>query len=253
MEGLRFLGHGPHDTPSIAERNTLCIARHANCVAMMRTPGDRLRELREAKGYQTAKEAAEAFGWNEVTYRAHENGTRTITFPVARKYAQAYAVRPGYILTGESNNNSAPHVNLVANVPLVGTVSAGVFREAEGLVSEGVLVPAVPRPDVPASAQYAVKVDGPSVNQKIPDGAYAIVAKLESFPGGPSHGTLVHVVREKAGLYEHTIKELRYTREGVRLAPVSSDPRFQGLLDPEDDEDAIVRIEGVVIGKYEPL
>jgi hypothetical protein len=222
------------------------------CRAMTKTPGDRLKELRISKGFETAKDAAEAFGWSEVTYRAHESGGRNITLAAARKYALAFRSTPNHILGLAGGNSQA--VNHVASVPLVAKVSAGAFRFDEGLDIEGVQVPTVPRADVPAGVQYAVQIDGPSVNLKIPDGAFAICAPYDKFPGGPQHGQLVHVVRERAGLHEHTIKEIRYTRKGTVLMPCSSDPRFQEEIDLSAPElDTIVRIQGVVIGSYQPL
>jgi len=221
---------------------------------MNRTAGDRLKRLREAKGFETAKDAADAFGWNEVTYRSHENGTRNIPYGAAQRYALAYGVKPQMILAGENGEATVEVVNHVIKVPLVGTVSAGVFREGNALEDMEILVPAVPRPDIPASAQYCLKVEGPSVNLRIADGAFAICARYDRYPGGPQHGQLVHVVRERSGLVEHTIKELRYSRKGSFLMPCSDDPRYQEpvMLD-SSDSDEVVRIEGVVIGKFEPM
>lgn len=224
---------------------------------MNKTPADRLKELRVKRNFETAKAAADAYGWNEVTYRAHENGGRNIPIHTARKYALAYGSSAQYILgigsqSADQKDGTAPQL---VSVRVVGKASAGAFRFEEALDSyRGFDVPAVPRPDIPAGVQYAVEVDGPSVNLKIPDGAYAICAPLDKFPGGPKHGQLVHVVRERAGLYEHTIKELQYTPEGRRLVPCSSDPRFQEpLAIGELNGDDVVRIQGVVIGAYTPF
>ena len=221
---------------------------------MSDSPADRLKSLR-LKRFETAKEAAEAFGWNEVTYRSHESGGRGIPLATARKYASAFGSTPGYIL-GISTvaGGNSPVVNSVTLVPLVAKASAGAFRIDEGLEIEGVEVPAVPRADVPASVQYAVIIDGPSVNLRIPDGAFAICAPYDRFPGGAKHGQLVHVVRERAGLHEHTIKQIQYTRDGVLLMPCSSDPRYQeavALASTEDD--TTVRIVGIVIGSFQPF
>jgi DNA-binding XRE family transcriptional regulator len=219
---------------------------------MMKTPGDRLKELRQ-KRFDTAQQAAEAYGWNVVTYRSHESGMRNIPIPTARKYAAAFGTTAAHIL-GMNNGGNSDGVNPVNLVPLVAKASAGAFRYDEGLEAEGVLVPAVPRADISAGVQYAVQVDGPSVNLRIPDGAFAICAPYDKYPGGPTHGQLVHVVRERAGLHEHTIKEIRYTKSGTILMPCSSDPRFQEAIDlaaPEDD--ATVRIHGVVIGSFQPM
>jgi SOS-response transcriptional repressor LexA len=220
---------------------------------MKDTPADRLKKLRIKKGFATAKDAAEAFGWTEVTYRSHENGTRGVTLSAARKYATAFGTSPGYILS-EGGLGNSPIVNLLTNVTVAGAVSAGTFRYDEETEQEATQVPAVPRSDIPASAQYALKVDGPSVNKRIGDGAYAICARFDSYPGGAQHGQLVHVIRERAGLHEHTIKELRYTQDGAMLYPVSTDPRYQkpvALASGDDGE--IVRIEGVVIGAFQPI
>lgn len=222
-------------------------------LSMSDSPADRLRKLR-AKKYETAKEAADAFGWNEVTYRAHENGGRTITLPAARKYASALGSTASFILGLGGNPEQGPIVNQIVHVPLVGRISAGVFRYEEGLFHEGILVPAIPKPGVAAASQYAVIIDGPSVNLRIPDGMYAICAPYEEYPGGAQHGQLVHVVRERAGLFEHTIKEIHYSRSGITLAPASNDPRYQDTIVLNDTGDVDnVTIKGVVIGAYQPF
>jgi SOS-response transcriptional repressor LexA len=224
----------------------------------MKNAGDRLRALRVKRGFSTASDAAKAYGWNEHTYKSHENGIRGIRPDAARKYASAFGSTPAHILgIGPENgngtvSNTLNHVNVA---PLVARVSAGVFRYDEGLEEGAIIqVPVVPRKDIPAQLQYAVLVDGPSVNLRIADGAYAICAPYESYPGGAQHGQLVHVVRERSGLHEHTIKELRFTREGLTLAPCSSDPRYQEpIVLATGEAEELVRIQGVVIGMYQPL
>lgn len=224
---------------------------------MILKPHELLKELRIKKGFATAADAARAYGWAPTTYQAHENGSRGIKRDAAARYAKAFGSTAAYIL-GLNEDSVGPEalqpVSQVINVPVVARASAGTFRFDEGLEDGEILVPAVPHKGVPAEAQYSVIVDGPSVNLRIPDGAFAICAFYDKYPGGPQHGQLVHVVRERAGLHEHTIKELRYTREGIILMPCSSDPRYQEqvvLATGEDNE--LVRIQGVVIGSYQPL
>lgn len=220
----------------------------------MKDASDRLRQIRLKKGFDSPSEAARAFGWNEHTYKSHENGIRGIRIDAARKYAAAFGSTAAFILTGTNGGEPEPSVNQVIEVPLLGTVSAGLFREGDALEYMESLVPAVPRHDIPASAQYCLRVDGQSVNLRIPDGAFAICAYFDRFPGGPHHGQLVHVVREVSGLVENTIKELRYDDKGAFLMPVSSDPAHQQPIRLNgDSEDATIRIAGVVIGKFEPI
>lgn len=220
---------------------------------MNRSPSERLKAARE-KRYETATDAAKAHGWNVVTYRSHESGTRNYGLSTARIYAQAFGTTAAKLL-GLSNHNGvdASVFHSVTYVPLVAVASAGAFRVDEG-IREGVQVPAVPHASVAAEVQYAILVDGPSVNKRIADGAFAICAPYDHYPGGPKHGQLVHVVRERAGLHEHTIKELHYTRKGPVLMPCSTDPKYQeqiALDAPEDD--VTVRLQGVVIGVFQVL
>ena len=55
----------------------------------MEAPHDRLRHLREAAGYATAADFARAHGFEEGTYRSHENGSRGVRFRAAMTYATA--------------------------------------------------------------------------------------------------------------------------------------------------------------------
>jgi hypothetical protein len=48
--------------------------------------GSRLRTIRMAAGYPSARSAALDAGWPESTYRAHEGGTRTIDPRDAARY-----------------------------------------------------------------------------------------------------------------------------------------------------------------------
>lgn len=218
-------------------------------------PNDRLKELRLRKGFERAADAARAYGWPVTTYQAHENGSRGLKLDAAHRYARAFGSTAAYILTGANPVQSVSQtINQVALVNVVAKASAGAFRYDEGLEVEGFQVPAVPRGGVPPEVQYAVQIDGSSVNLRIPDGAFAICAPLERVPGGAKHGQLVHVVRERAGLYEHTIKEIHYTREGALLMPCSNDPRHQDAVKLDAPEDGTtVEIRGVVIGAFQPF
>jgi DNA-binding XRE family transcriptional regulator len=62
---------------------------------------DRLTQARSKAGYETATDAANAFGWNPVTYRAHEAGDRGLKPDVAKRYARAFKVSVAWLTTGE--------------------------------------------------------------------------------------------------------------------------------------------------------
>lgn len=135
-------------------------------------------------------------------------------------------------------------------VPVVGTAAAGVFSEGQSFVSEEITVPSVSRKDIPNSAQYALLVSGESINNKIADGAFAICVPLDQYPGGAQHGDLVHVVRERSGLQEHTIKEIRFTKNGTEVHPTSDHPDHQEVIIINGDLDTVIMVRGVVIGAF---
>jgi DNA-binding XRE family transcriptional regulator len=226
-------------------------------IGFMSDAADRLRALRIKKGFSNPIDAARAYGWNEHTYKAHENGLRGIRIDAARKYAAAFGSTPAHILGIGSGNGQVAEkhpVNHVVQVPVIARVSAGTFRYDEPIEYEGEAVPAVLRSDLGSASQYSVIIDGPSVNKRIPDGAFAICVPLNEFPGGAQHGQLVHVVRERAGLFENTIKELRYGSSGTTLVPVSTDPRYQEPVQLSTGDDGeIVRILGIVVGAFIPV
>ncbi len=221
-----------------------------------KTPGERLKDLRIKRGYGSARDVCRAFGWNEATYRGHENGFRGMRVDAAQRYARALGSSAAFILTGQEDGRANSPIGAITQVPVVGIVSAGAFRLADEIEVPIIRVPAVSRPDIPDKVQYSVIVQGESVNKRIANGAFAICAPLEYYPGGLQHGQLVHVVRERAGLFEHTIKEMQFTRDGMMLAPTSSDPQFQApikLNEGAPEDDITVSVQGVVIGAFQPI
>lgn len=73
----------------------------------MREPHERLRLIRQLRGFDTASEAARRFGWNENTYKSAENGTRELSKKTAKAYAVAYKVPLGWLLFGEGSYDGA--------------------------------------------------------------------------------------------------------------------------------------------------
>ena len=63
----------------------------------------RLRQAREAAGFGSAQEAASRFGWTYATYAGHENGHRGIRLEALQKYARAFKVDMGWLLSGRSS------------------------------------------------------------------------------------------------------------------------------------------------------
>jgi hypothetical protein len=71
--------------------------------AMKDTPGQRLQWARRRKGYNRPADAAKAYGWNENTYKSHENDMRGLRQKPAARYGRALGVPAGWLLTGEGD------------------------------------------------------------------------------------------------------------------------------------------------------
>lgn len=68
----------------------------------MKTPAERLRQARERRGYRSAAAFARAVDVPEVTYRAYENGNRSIQMDAAMEFARLLEVDWTWIVTGEN-------------------------------------------------------------------------------------------------------------------------------------------------------
>lgn len=123
-------------------------------------PCERLKAAREQAGYETAADAARAFGWQTVTYRHHENGTRGFKRDAAIQYARALRVSPEWILFGRGGPEKS-------GVPLVGYIGAG--AEVYAFDDGGALDRIEPPPGVGPDA-VAVKVRGDSMWPRYSDG-----------------------------------------------------------------------------------
>lgn len=86
----------------------------------MRTSAERLQWARKRAGYETATEAARAFGWTVSTYLGHENGDRNPSRAASKRYGTAFKVRWEWLLEGEGQ----PSLRGL-KAPVLGYVGAG--------------------------------------------------------------------------------------------------------------------------------
>lgn len=90
-----------------ASQNDKCQMHHGGAYALdMSEMSDRLRAAREAAGYSTAKEAAEAMGAAFSTYIQHENGIRNFPGDRAKRYARFFRTTPEWLLYGRGKGES---------------------------------------------------------------------------------------------------------------------------------------------------
>lgn len=100
--------------------------------------GKRLAAVRTAAGFNSARSAALECGWAESTYRAHENGTRTIGRNDADRYLVAFqrlgakGYSGAWILYGTGDEPEESLDEMVRNAPVA--VRKELYRTARELL-----------------------------------------------------------------------------------------------------------------------
>jgi phage repressor protein C with HTH and peptisase S24 domain len=77
---------------------------------------DRLKEARIKAGFETATDAAEAFGWKPPTYMAHENGSRGVPRQKLETYARAFKVPLLWLLTGQGPQETPNYAGIIGKI-----------------------------------------------------------------------------------------------------------------------------------------
>lgn len=221
----------------------------------MSNPAERLRRARIAKGYATAADAARAFGWPEVTYQAHGNGTRGIRPDVADKYARALGTTAAELL-----GIRGQVVDHIDEVGVVAHAQVGVWRDKllDGKQPAsrhlGIAVPRVASGC--AVVKFAVEIRDRSVDRLLPEGTFAICLPVTGIDDTKlTIGALVFVERERGGLIEYTVRRVSAkTADHVCVSCYSTDPRFSDVLHvPARREGELITIRWRVGANYAPL
>lgn len=197
----------------------------ARATATTLAQGKRLAEFRLAANYRSAREAALDNHWPESTYRAHENGTRTIGQDDAERYATRFRYRSGLkdisaqaILFG--TKGSPPLAPDVLQVPLLSWVSAGKMADPQSQIPMDD-VPLLAFADLGRGDFFALRVVGDSMDRISPDGSIIVVNKTDRqlVAGKP------YVFSQRG---EATFKVWR--PEPPRLAPFSINPMHEPIF-----------------------
>jgi transcriptional regulator with XRE-family HTH domain len=142
-------------------------------------------------------------------------------------------------------------------------VRAGLWQEVEfEEPPERNGYPAVPHPRYAEWPQWLERVEGDSVNLKVPEGHYIHVVDALEMGYKPKTGDWVVVERhrDQGAIRERTIKQVEVVpgvpRPLVRLWPRSSNPKWSEPIDLQDGarpgEEVEARIVGLVVGAYDP-
>lgn len=167
-----------------------------------------------------------------------------------QKIAEAVRREPP---TGSANQALSRAIGL-PTVKVKGTAAAGMWKDVSIIAEDYYVheeIPVVENPRYAGYEQYALLVEGPSMNRKIADGEYAICVSWGALGIDPKDGQLVHVERNRGGLQEVTIKMVKIVNGRIQLWPDSDDPHFQTPLEiSHEDEDTEVALRGLVIGTF---
>lgn len=211
-----------------------------------------IREICDDLGI-TPTELARRAGVDSATltrFMNNPNYKPNLSDTTLQKIAEAVR-RP---LPSEGVFTSLPRPNDLHRVKVAGTAAAGLWKDVSIIPDDYYVheeIPVIENSRYAGYEQYALLVEGNSINRKIRDGEYAICVAWAAFGGDPKEGQYVHVERNRGGLQEVTIKKVRVVDGRIGLWPDSDDPRFQEALEvSHDDEDTEVRIRGLVIGSF---
>lgn len=221
-------------------------------------PAKRLEQARIARGFKEAKAAATYFGWKYDSYAQHENGTRGIT-RAASRYAKAYRVSEGWLLTGEGagpkgaveGEELVPVSTPIGSVKVSGKVAANSWMSVEDMdfgYEDEEFVPSVG--GYPVEWQFALKIEGNCLNKIAAHGDRLVCLNIIMARVDISADDLVIVERSRfeGQMIERTAKRVRMTSNGYELWPESNDPAHQEpIILNEKNIGESIRIIGKVL------
>lgn len=213
-----------------------------------------LQEIMDHEGI-TVTEVSRRAGVNHSTLTRFMNNPQykpNLSATTIQKIASAFS-RPMPSPAG-GNTASLPAVNPTSTVKVLGAAAAGMWKDVSLLADEFLAheeIPVIADHRYAGRRQYALRVEGNSINRVIRDGEYAICVSFGDLGSGLKTGQYVHVERSRGGLQEVTIKKVVVDEDSVELWPDSDDPRFQEpIIINSHEEDTEVTIRGLVIGSF---
>lgn len=212
----------------------------------------RMRELRV-----TQEDIARQLGRDRSIVSRILTGTQPMGLKEARVFSQMLDVPLGEVLrrAGQPVTDRFD-VEQFVPVEVVGTVQAGIWREAVERPAPDVMPIYVERP--PGDGRlFAVDVRGDSMDLVFRQGETLVCQPIDSFPGELRSGLFVIVERRRHDIVETTVKELEITDTGWILWPKSSNPAH-GRIDVAmhgdgADETSEIRVTGVVLSSHRRL
>lgn len=221
--------------------------------------GERLKIARAKAGFQSARKAAIRFAWPASTYAAHENGQNKFDDENAFKYADAFKVSPGWLLTGEGEMGRGGRATVanssVQRLHVRWEAAAGAWLEVDTHRDADEFADA-PITSGGTANKFLARVKGNSMDLAgMPDGSLAVClewAEVGRFPKDDDI-LLVNQMREGGLMVETTIKKVKVFPDRYELQPHSSQAGYKTIVMPRGDaaeESRRVEILGLVLGAY---
>lgn len=229
------------------------------------TLNERLKQARKEAGFQFAKEAARAFGWNENTYSSHENGNRGFPSSAGEKYAKNFGVDFNWLMTGRGSpkktgntsdefhgidiNTGQPIREGVRMVTVKGYVQAGHFADNQEWPQDRWYTVPVPNdPEFQNVNLYGAETKGPSMNKRYSEGSIVVFTSIYETEEEVVPGRRYIVEKIDGAEYEKTVKTLHQDKDGRNwLLPESTDPLFQEPYELKENGEQEVRVVGRVV------
>ncbi|MGV4796163.1 peptidase S24 [Rhizobium sp. F40D2] len=221
----------------------------------MELPKDRLKRAREAAGFQTPTDAANAFprDINKNTLISNENGNRAISKKAAEKYGELFGVKAGWILFGDSSEEGAAPVvseltlNRLGMVAgrVAGIVEAGTFREVDEFDQSDPVEVMLPRDEkFPNARQLVFDCSGDSMNDLRPrpifPGDRLVCLSYEDIEHQVElrSGMVVVVERTRDGGHfrEWSVKQLELFPDRAEFHPRSTNWKHKPIVIQRDHE-----------------
>lgn len=247
------------NTSRIKHVNTPCIVTRCIDENVKDTIADRLRKARLKAGFESAADAARAFGWELPAYRHHENGTRAFDVEAAKRYGRAFRVNPGWLLALDKVEAVPIAAGRERIVEVTGSVAAGEWRESVEWPESDRFEIVVEASPFPKARRFGLRVDGFSMDLDFAPGTLLDCISIFDIAIKPESGDFVIVERVRDdGLRELTVKQYRRDENGrTWLLPRSTRPEFQspleiGIPDHDHSGDDRVQVIAYVIGSYQP-
>jgi transcriptional regulator with XRE-family HTH domain len=207
---------------------------------------NRIKELRDKRGLTLEKLSA-LLNTTPTTVNRLELGKRELTLKWIFKISEALSVQPAEIF-GELLTATP-----ASRLPVKGEVAAGIWKEGDVFDEpRHSAVPIGPDPRYMDKEQYALIVQGTSMNKLFKPGTFIVCVPWDELGRPIRHDDVVVVERRRDGMVEHTVKRVASRGRSVRLMPESDDPKWQESLALEPDKDGDeISIKALVVGKYE--